>query len=81
MNDVERIRTHPADKSRLPSGQTETTKWPVLTYGPTPQVSTEQWRLRIWGACANPLELDWNALAALPFVRVQADMQIGRAHV
>lgn len=74
MTQVERIQTHPPGKPRLPNGQHSTTKWPVLTYGPTPQVTTDQWRLRIWGACANPLELDWNDLTALPFVRIQADM-------
>ena len=74
MSKIDIIRTHPADRSRLPDGQTETTKWPVLTYGPTPQVSTDAWRLRVWGACENPIELDWAGLSALPFVRVQADM-------
>ena len=38
MSDVESIRTHPADQPRLPNGQYETAKWPVLTYGPTPHL-------------------------------------------
>jgi DMSO/TMAO reductase YedYZ molybdopterin-dependent catalytic subunit len=74
VNDVEHIQTHPPGRPRLPDGQHHTTKGPVLTYGPTPQVSTDDWRMRIWGACGAPLELDWAALTALPFVRVQADM-------
>lgn len=68
------IRTHPEDAPRLPEGQHLTTKWPVLTYGPTPEIAVDAWRLRIGGAVEQPVELDWQALHALPFVRVRADM-------
>ena len=69
------IRTHPADGPRLPEGQVLTTKWPVLTYGPTPQIAREDYRMRVWGACATPLDFSWADLEAnLPYVGVQADM-------
>ncbi len=68
------IRTHPQGRERLPNGQVLTTKWPVLTYGPTPMVDTTSWRMRVWGAVEQPIELDWQALCRLPFVRLTADM-------
>lgn len=71
---IEPIRTHPVDAPRLPNGQTLTKRWPVLTYGPTPQISTADWRLRVWGAVERPIELDWAELLALPQARVRADM-------
>jgi DMSO/TMAO reductase YedYZ molybdopterin-dependent catalytic subunit len=74
VSNIQKIQTHPDGESRLPEGQTVTEKWPVLTYGPTPRVSTDDWRLRLWGACENPCEITWEQLSALPFVRVQADM-------
>jgi DMSO/TMAO reductase YedYZ molybdopterin-dependent catalytic subunit len=52
---------------RLPVGQTATAtgKWPVLDLGIHPSVSREEWRLRIDGACDDPLTLDWSALLEL----------------
>lgn len=73
MSDVQRIRTHPADQPRLPEGQYQTAKWPVLTYGPTPEVETEAWQLRVFGAVEREVVLQWPDLLALPQVRVQAD--------
>jgi DMSO/TMAO reductase YedYZ molybdopterin-dependent catalytic subunit len=54
------------DPERLPPGQSPTVKWPVLTVGGTPQVSTEEWRLFIDGAVQEPYVLDWEALRAEP---------------
>ncbi|GDY12976.1 sulfite oxidase-like oxidoreductase [Planctomycetota bacterium] len=69
------IQTHPEGQDRLPADQHLTTHWPVLTYGPTPLVSTADWRLRIFGAVEEPLELDWESISKLvPFVRIQADL-------
>ncbi len=53
---------------RLPIGQTETHKWPVLDLGRHPEIATADWRLRLDGACANPLTVDWEAFMALPQV-------------
>lgn len=75
MSDWPAIRTHPEGEPQLPDGQVATTKWPVLTYGPTPLITREHYRIRVWGACATPLDLDWNELTErLAFVRVGADM-------
>jgi DMSO/TMAO reductase YedYZ molybdopterin-dependent catalytic subunit len=73
VSGVQRIRTNPEGAPRLPGGQHQTAKWPVLTYGPTPEVEPEGWSLRLFGAVAEGVTLDWAALHRLPFVRVQAD--------
>jgi DMSO/TMAO reductase YedYZ molybdopterin-dependent catalytic subunit len=51
---------------RLPVGQTETKKWPVLDLGVLPNVAARDWRLRIDGACAQPTTLDFEQFLALP---------------
>lgn len=58
---------------RVPSGQYVTDKWPVLTYGPTPEVDLATFRLRLFGAVEGGIELDWAALGSLPRSEVTAD--------
>jgi DMSO/TMAO reductase YedYZ molybdopterin-dependent catalytic subunit len=53
---------------RLPVGQTETHKWPVLDLGRQPNVARERWRLVVDGAVEERLDLDWAAFQALPQV-------------
>ena len=50
---------------RLPVGQTETRKWPVLDLGIVPEVTTADWQLTIDGACAHPVRLTWADFLAL----------------
>src|ERR1700761_8767262 len=47
------------DPDRLPPGQSPTLKWPVLSLDETPQVATDEWRLRIDGSVTRPYTLDW----------------------
>ncbi len=35
--------------SRVPPGQYLSKKFPVLTYGPVPQVAITDWKLRVFG--------------------------------
>lgn len=51
---------------KLPVGQYQTQKWPVLDLGIHPEISLQDWRLRIDGACEHPVELTWAAFLALP---------------
>jgi DMSO/TMAO reductase YedYZ molybdopterin-dependent catalytic subunit len=53
---------------RLPVGQTQTAKWPVLDLGRQPRVSLERWRLVVDGAVERRLDLTWADLLALPQV-------------
>ncbi|GAB2801857.1 sulfite oxidase-like oxidoreductase [Rhabdobacter roseus] len=51
---------------KLPEGQFETQKWPVLDLGYKPDVSLERWRLRLDGEVENPVVLTWADFLALP---------------
>jgi DMSO/TMAO reductase YedYZ molybdopterin-dependent catalytic subunit len=51
---------------RLPPGQRETSRFPVLSKSGTPSWDPETWRFEVWGAVDEPLALDWEAFEALP---------------
>ena len=51
----------PNPGARLPVGQVETVKWPVLDLGVHPEVDVHKWRLRVDGAVENPITLNWSA--------------------
>lgn len=61
------------NRARVPPGQYLTRGFPVLTYGQTPEVTSETWRLRIWGEVAEERLLRWDDLMALPQHRITAD--------
>jgi DMSO/TMAO reductase YedYZ molybdopterin-dependent catalytic subunit len=50
---------------KLPVGQTQTEKWPVLDLGLQPQIDLDKWRLTVDGAVEQPVTLDWKAFLAL----------------
>ena len=58
---------------RLPPGQSLTEKWPVLTYGETPVVAKDHWRLKVVGLVERELDLDWQQFLALPQTTLTAD--------
>jgi DMSO/TMAO reductase YedYZ molybdopterin-dependent catalytic subunit len=51
--------------ARVPAGQTEVKNFPRLDLGIVPDVTTENWRLRIYGLVENELNLDWAAFQAM----------------
>jgi DMSO/TMAO reductase YedYZ molybdopterin-dependent catalytic subunit len=53
-------------ENRLPPGQREVHNFPVLDLGVHPEVSLEQWRLKIHGHVENPVMLAWEDFMALP---------------
>ena len=59
--------------SRVPPGQFLTKKFPVLTYGSTPKVDIESWRLRVFGLVTQEVELDWTQFSSLPWDTIVAD--------
>ncbi len=59
---------------RLPPGQIETQKWPVLHYGLVPTVDLAQWRFTISGAVERPVTLGWQELLALPRQETACDI-------
>ncbi len=56
----------PRSADRLPPGQHEVAKLPVLDLGIHPQVSLREWRLELTGAVEAPLSLTWEDLLAMP---------------
>jgi len=58
---------------RLPVGQFETRKWPVLDLGIHPEVSTADWTLTLDGAVAQPQRLNWDQFMSLEQVVDEQD--------
>jgi DMSO/TMAO reductase YedYZ molybdopterin-dependent catalytic subunit len=64
----------PPEDQRLPPGQVQTRKWPVLHSGSVPRVDTATWTLKIWGEVEQPLTLTWGELQRLPKHPVRCDI-------
>lgn len=60
-------------KQKLPPAQLHTDKFPVLTYGPVPKVSTDEWRLGIRGLVTEEREWNWEEFLKLPQSTLHAD--------
>ena len=60
--------------NRIPPGQVETTKWPVLHYGNVPQVDTTKWTFTVSGLVERPFTLTYDELLALPRTSVVCDI-------
>ena len=50
---------------RIPPGQTLTTRFPVLTYGPTQHVQAQGLKIRVWGL-ADEAAFSWEDLMRMP---------------
>ncbi|HKQ62348.1 MAG TPA: sulfite oxidase-like oxidoreductase [Candidatus Polarisedimenticolaceae bacterium] len=59
---------------RIPPGQTETAKWPVLTYGETPRFDPDTWSFRCFGLVEDELRFGWEEFRALPQASVTCDI-------
>lgn len=71
------FRRRPLDdsiKARIPPGQVLTEKWPVLHYGPVPNVDLATWTFRVWGRVARPIELTWEQFLQLPQIESTSDI-------
>lgn len=58
-------KPNPEQRDRIPPGQYLTNGFPVLTYGQTPQVRTEDWQFRVWGL-AQEASFSWADFMAMP---------------
>jgi len=63
-----------ANRKRLPPGQSETARWPVLTYGPTPRIDLEKWSLTIDGAVNRPMTFSWKEFNQLAKTELTTDI-------
>jgi DMSO/TMAO reductase YedYZ molybdopterin-dependent catalytic subunit len=69
-----RRRTPEEQAKQLPPGQYAESGFPVLTAGPTPQVSTEEWSLRIDGMVRTERQWGWKEFNELPFQAIPCDI-------
>jgi DMSO/TMAO reductase YedYZ molybdopterin-dependent catalytic subunit len=60
------LDARPTDRPRLPPGQIETKKWPVLHYGRVPRADLARWTFGVFGEVARPFEISWAEFASLP---------------
>ena len=62
-----RTKTIKQDQEGLevPPGQYVTEKFPVLTFGPTPDIDPATWRFKIFGLVEKEVELDWEQFTGL----------------
>ena len=60
-------------KPKTPPGQVATAKFPVLTYGETPEIDTNSWRFRVWGEVEKSLLWTWQDFMNFPQTTIRAD--------
>ena len=65
---------NPRKEPRLPPGQIETQKWPVLHYGSVPRVDLSTWDLQVAGLVENAQHWTWEEFQKLPRVQVLSDI-------
>jgi DMSO/TMAO reductase YedYZ molybdopterin-dependent catalytic subunit len=61
-------------RDRLPPGQHAVSHFPVLSAGPTPQVTHENWRLTIDGLVQEPITWRWEDFLKLPSQEFTVDI-------
>ena len=62
------------EEGRLPPGQSLTTKFPVLHYGPKPKIDLENWDMRIFGEVEEELNWNWETFNQLPRTSLKMDI-------
>jgi DMSO/TMAO reductase YedYZ molybdopterin-dependent catalytic subunit len=62
------------DDTRLPPGQYLVDDFPVLSAGPTPQVSREDWTFTIRNESGQTLSRSWPELVSLPVEEITVDI-------
>ncbi|MSU79176.1 MAG: sulfite oxidase-like oxidoreductase [Gemmataceae bacterium] len=76
MNESDSTIISPDTKrdERIPPGQVQTKKWPVLHYGSTPSFDRTCWTFHIFGLVETPWHCSYDEFTALPKIKVFADM-------
>lgn len=60
-------------KERVPPGQRETSRFPILHAGSVPRFYPEKWDFSVEGRVDNPLYMSWKEFKALPSVKIMSD--------
>jgi DMSO/TMAO reductase YedYZ molybdopterin-dependent catalytic subunit len=64
----------PAIAARIPPGQYQTIKFPVLHYGSVPRTDLRTWDFNVYGEVDSPFRLTWDHFKALPRKTVGTDI-------
>ena len=67
-------RREERDDTRLPPGQYLVDDFPVLSAGPTPDISLDDWTFSIVGEVAEDKSWSWEEFTALPTETIQVDI-------
>lgn len=59
---------------RIPRGQHETSRWPVLHAGRVPKIDIYNWKFKVWGLVEEEREYTLEEFLALPQVKVFSDI-------
>jgi len=70
----ERKRLESEHADRIPPGQSLTTGFPVLHYGPVPKTDLSKWNFKVTGLVHEPLVVNWKEFLELPKKQVTADI-------
>ncbi len=62
------------DEGRLPPGQSLTLKFPVLHYGPVPNIDPATWTLSVFGEVEREMTWTWDEFRQIPTVEVSTDI-------
>jgi DMSO/TMAO reductase YedYZ molybdopterin-dependent catalytic subunit len=76
VSDSKPMGTGPVNRHgmpRLPVGQIQTSKWPVLDLGFKPDIALSNWKLTIDGEVESPIQLSWKDFMDLPQTRDTSD--------
>ena len=75
LNQLGRITRLSPDRVQpdAPPGQFVTDRFPVLTFGPTPRISLDDWQFKIFGLVDEEITLDWKQFNDLPQVTLDAE--------
>jgi len=61
-------------ENRIPPGQHEVKRWPVLHAGSVQKIDKSKWKFKIFGLVEEEKELDYNQLMSLPQIKVFSDI-------
>ncbi|HKX75480.1 MAG TPA: sulfite oxidase-like oxidoreductase [Acidimicrobiia bacterium] len=67
-------RQEEASSDRVPPGQYLTDTFPVLSAGPTPRISLEEWKLRVTSDEGEEVTWNWDEFTSLPQEEVKVDI-------
>ncbi len=69
----DKVKAAPELGGRVPPGQFVSDKFPVLSYGPTPDIDLDKWTIQFLGLVEKQVELDWEGFCKLPWTSTVAD--------